>query len=166
MPYHLENLILKDATIADSAAIRQLALEANIDAWSEADYADEIARPYSFVLVISQSEVLQGFILSRIVPGPTGEHPDADLYNIAVDPAGKRRGIGTKLLISLLERLAKRDVRNVWLEVRESNNEAIIFYESHGFVAELTRPNFYVNPTENAVIMRLRVAPEEDVSEA
>jgi ribosomal-protein-alanine N-acetyltransferase len=166
MPYHLENLILKDATIADSAAIRQLALEANIDAWSVADYADEISRPDSFVLTISQGEVLLGFLLARLVPGTTDKYPDADLYNIAVDPAGKRRGIGTKLLISLLERLAKRDVRNVWLEVRESNQEAITFYESHGFVAELTRPNFYVNPTENAVIMRLRIGPEQDVSEA
>jgi ribosomal-protein-alanine N-acetyltransferase len=78
----------------------------------------------------------------------------------------KRRGIGTKLLIGLLERLAVRSVRNVWLEVREFNYKAISFYESHGFMAEVRRPNFFVNPTDNAVIMRLRMEPEQDVSEA
>ena len=166
MPYHLENLILKDATIADSAAIRQLALEANIDAWSVADYADEISRPDSFVLTISQGQVLLGFLLARLVPGTTDKYPDADLYNIAVDPFARRQGIGANLLAGLLGQLAKRAVLNVWLEVRESNHEAIAFYESHAFTAELTRPNFYVNPTENAVIMRRRIVPEQDISEA
>ena len=166
MPYLLENLITKDACPSDSAVIRHLALNAKIDAWSEADYSDEISRPDSFVLTSTDSEVLVGFIVARIVPGKTARYPDADLYNIAVDPAAKRLGIGTKLLVTLLERLTFRGVNNVWLEVRESNRQAISFYERHGFTAELTRPNFYVNPTENAVIMRLRMESEQDVSEA
>ena len=166
MPYLLENFITKDACPSDSAAIRKLAIDARIDAWSEADYSDEMSRPDSFVLTSTDSGVLAGFVVARIVPGTTEENPDADLYNIAVDPAVKRQGIGTKLLVGLLERLAIRGVRNVWLEVRESNYEAISFYERHGFTGEVTRPNFYVNPADNAVIMRLRTTSEQDVSEA
>lgn len=165
MPYPLEELITKEAGPADSASIRQLALDAKIDAWSEADYSDEMSRPDSFVLISTLSEILAGFLVARVVPG-SGETPDADLYNIAVDPAAKRQGIGTILLLALIERLKRRKVESVWLEVRESNAEAIAFYERHGFTAEVTRRNFYTNPTENAVIMRLRMASNLDVSEA
>jgi len=165
MPYPLEKLITNEANRSDSSAIRRLALVANIDAWSEADYSDEISRPDSFVITTTDSDVLVGFLVARIVPGTT-EAPDADLYNIAVDPAAKRQGIGSRLLATLVEQLVKKSVGNVWLEVRESNAEAIAFYERHGFTAEVTRPNFYTNPTENAVIMRLRIASQLDVSEA
>ena len=165
MPYPLEKLITNEANRSDSSAIRRLALVANIDAWSEADYSDEISRPDSFVITTTDSDVLVGFLVARIVPG-TAEAPDADLYNIAVDPAAKRQGIGSRLLATLVEQLVKKSVGNVWLEVRESNAEAIAFYERHGFTAEVTRPNFYTNPTENAVIMRLRMASRLDVSEA
>ena len=60
----------------------------------------------------------------------------------------------------LREFVGRTRVDNIWLEVRESNAGAIKFYEKHGFIAELTRPRFYRDPVENAVIMRLRSAPE------
>jgi ribosomal-protein-alanine N-acetyltransferase len=166
MPYPPEHLTICEAKPSEASAIRSLALDVKIDAWSEAGYLDEMLRPDSFVLTATENRYLLGFLVARIVPGDIAGACDTDLYNIAVDPHAKRRGIGTTLLLALFERLAERGVSHVWLEVRESNHEAISFYEHHGFVAELTRPNFYVNPTENAVIMRLRIAPEEDVSEA
>ena len=157
MPQQLENIITRDAEPSDSQAIRQLALDVRIDAWSAKEYSDEISRPNSIVLKASYHGELIGFLVARIVPGPT-DKPDAELYNIAVSPSCKRQGIGTKLLATLIERLESFGVRSLWLEVRESNSEAIGFYRSHGFCSELTRPKFYSNPTENAVIMRLQIA--------
>jgi ribosomal-protein-alanine acetyltransferase len=165
MANEIDNVIVEEAELVDASWIRRIALDAEIDAWTDADYSEEISRPNSYVLRATDNAELVGFIVSRIVPGKTEDHPDADLYNIAVDHTRKRQGIGTKLLVSLLEGLASRRVSSVWLEVRESNSGAISFYKRHGFKPEITRPNFYSNPTENAVIMRRLVTPDRNVSE-
>ena len=156
-------LRIERAGVEDSEEIREVALRANIDAWSASDYAAEIHRADSVVLKASAGGVVEGMLVSRLVPGIT-ERPDAELYNIAVSTGSKRKGIGTRLLSELVSVLKQGGVGNLWLEVRESNIEAIRFYEKHGFAAEITRSNFYSNPSENAVIMRLRVAKVSDVT--
>ncbi|HQU92823.1 MAG TPA: ribosomal protein S18-alanine N-acetyltransferase [Pyrinomonadaceae bacterium] len=166
MPYPPEHLTIREAKVSEAPAIRRLALDVKIDAWSDAGYSDEMLRADSFVLTATANGHLLGFLVARIVPGNMADAPDADLYNIAVDPGAKRCGIGTMLLLALFEELTERGVCNVWLEVRESNHEAISFYEHYGFTAEVTRPNFYVNPTENAVIMRFPITPKRGVSES
>lgn len=147
--------ILK-AVEKDARTIREIAIAANIDAWSEADYIAEIRRPDSYVLTAVEEDRVVGFLLARTVPG-SSEKPDIDLYNIAVRPEHSRQGIGSAVIKELLDEITSADTENIWLEVRESNRAAIDFYEKHGFAAELTRPNFYSGPVENAVIMRLRL---------
>ena len=154
--------ILK-AVETDAAHIREIALAANIDAWSEADYIAEIGRPDSYVLKAVDEVSICGFLLARTIAGTT-ERPDVDLYNIAVRRDKLHQGVGSALMNQLLRHLDSTNVANIWLEVRASNLTAISFYEKHGFIAELTRPNFYTNPVENAVIMRLRISPAEDVN--
>jgi ribosomal-protein-alanine N-acetyltransferase len=165
MAYNIDNLVIRDAEPFDTQAIRLLAFDTKIDAWTEADYSDEISRLDSIFLKAMEDGTLVGFLVARIVPGTT-ERPDAELYNIAVLPTRKRQGIGNRLIVALSERLVNSGVSNVWLEVRESNSEAIAFYRSHGFRSEITRANFYANPTENAIIMRFRIGTGPDVSEA
>jgi len=151
------------AVPADAVAIRQIAIAANIDSWSESDYLAEIERRDSFVLKAVVDGEIGGFLLARTVPG-SSEGSDIDLYNIAVRPENSRRGLGTALMAELLNRIDSANIENIWLEVRESNTEAIKFYEKHRFSAELTRPRFYSNPVENAVIMRLKLVPKEKVN--
>jgi [ribosomal protein S18]-alanine N-acetyltransferase len=164
MNHGSDNLSVEAAHPGDSLPIHELARNSRIDAWSAADYSDEMSRPDSFVLTAKKQDRLVGFLVARTVPGVT-EHPDAELYNIGIAGGHKRQGIGTLLLFTLLEKLAEKRVRNLWLEVRESNSEAISFYSRYGFTAEVTRPNFYSNPSENALVMRLQIPSRTDVSE-
>ena len=154
---------IRKAVETDAAAIREIALAAKIDAWSEADYQAEIGRPGSYVLIAAELAFILGFLLARTVPGRSKKR-DVDLYNIAVRPEFSRQGVGSALIAELLKQIGLKHVENIWLEVRESNISAIRFYEKHGFAAELTRPHFYADPVENAVIMRLRIDPAEDVN--
>ncbi|HEX6280030.1 MAG TPA: ribosomal protein S18-alanine N-acetyltransferase [Pyrinomonadaceae bacterium] len=142
------------AVASDALKIRELAVEAGIDAWTVRGYEAEIVRGDSFVLTALESERIVGFLVARLVPGADVAF-DADLYNIAVQAGFRRQGIGRRLVSELSAMLRDKDVRNVWLEVRESNLSAIEFYGSEGFRSEITRKNFYSDPTENAVIMRL-----------
>ncbi|HLA94314.1 MAG TPA: ribosomal protein S18-alanine N-acetyltransferase [Pyrinomonadaceae bacterium] len=148
------------ASINDAKVLRDLAASTNIDAWSESDYRDEIERTDSVVFVTSaaNTEVI-AFILARIVPGiDTGN--DAEVYNIAVRKNFQRSGVGSALLGHLMVELRSVKVQNVWLEVRESNKNAVEFYENQGFLPVSTRPNFYSSPVDTAVVMRLSLTED------
>ncbi len=54
---------------------------------------------------------------------------EATLFNIAVDPAFQRRGLGRALLEQVIDEVEKRGVVTLWLEVRASNVAALALYE-------------------------------------
>lgn len=87
-----------------------------------------------------------GFIVARRTA------PDErEILNIAVRPQFRGRGIGEKLLL----RLVTAAPGEVFLEVRESNAVARRLYERVGFRDVGKRANYYDDPPETAVIMRV-----------
>jgi [ribosomal protein S18]-alanine N-acetyltransferase len=78
------------------------------------------------------------------------------LMNVAVDPAMRRRGVGTALLEEMFERAGQDE--SYTLEVRPSNTVAIALYERFGFRASGTRRRYYQDTGEDALIM-WRTAP-------
>jgi ribosomal protein S18 acetylase RimI-like enzyme len=58
--------------------------------------------------------------------------PEPELHRIYVEPAQKRRGIGSALIKELHRRLASGD--SYVLMVVAANRPAVAFYERHGFV--------------------------------
>ena len=79
---------------------------------------------------------------------------EADVMNLAVDPAIRRRGVGRALLRALETRLRAENVHGLSLEVRPSNLAARALYAREGFVEAGRRPKYYVNPKEDALILR------------
>lgn len=73
------------------------------------------------------------------------------LMNIAIDPAARRRGIATQLMEEMLERAGTDSPYT--LEVRTSNAPAIALYERFGFQPAGTRPRYYADTGEDALIM-------------
>jgi [ribosomal protein S18]-alanine N-acetyltransferase len=73
------------------------------------------------------------------------------LMNIAVDPIVRRRGLGSRLLDAMLERAGADSAYT--LEVRTSNMPAIALYERYGFRSAGTRPRYYQDTGEDAMIM-------------
>ena len=65
----------------------------------------------------------------------------------------RNKGIAQKLL-------NKIKIKNIFLEVRESNQTAINFYKKNKFKEISIRKNYYSEPTENAIIMKLEVNNE------
>jgi ribosomal-protein-alanine N-acetyltransferase len=82
---------------------------------------------------------------------------EAEIANIAVAPDARRQGVGTLLLDRILQSAAESGARTVFLEVRESNNEARKRYEARGFEIAGRRKKYYRQPDEDALIMRLQL---------
>jgi [ribosomal protein S18]-alanine N-acetyltransferase len=92
-----------------------------------------------------------GFAVVSVSP------PEAELETIAVAPAFQRRGVARQLFDEMIILLKCLDVVDVRLEVRASNGSAITLYRAAKFVEVGRRSRYYVDPIEDAVVMRLEL---------
>jgi ribosomal-protein-alanine acetyltransferase len=135
----------------------RIAEETNLSHWSAQSYLDEMKNPDALIRrLVAEDNSTIGFVVGRIVAGGVIEsHADAEIYNIAVTKNEQGQGRGQILFDAFRSVCMKRDAANIWLEVRESNQNAIAFYERNGFEPVQTRRSFYENPREHAILMKL-----------
>jgi ribosomal-protein-alanine N-acetyltransferase len=77
------------------------------------------------------------------------------INTLAVAPELRRQGMATLLMQHVLAETAKEGARKATLEVRASNEAALALYERLGFRVTATRPGYYTNPQEDALILWL-----------
>lgn len=77
---------------------------------------------------------------------------EGHVISIAVHPEWRRRGVGRRLMLQLLERMRRMGVRWVRLEVRVSNEAAINLYRKLGFSIEGVLKSYY-RDGEDAYLM-------------
>jgi ribosomal-protein-alanine N-acetyltransferase len=124
--------------------------------WPRAAYLaaiDPNAVPQRIALVAEEPETHAGagFAIASIVL------PEAELESIAVAPGLQRQGIGRQLLSALAAQLEAGPITEVVLEVRASNRPAIHLYTQTGFRESGRRSRYYIDPIEDAVIMKLNL---------
>lgn len=85
--------------------------------------------------------------------GMTCASDEGNITNIAVHPDFRRIGLASSVIARLLASARSAGIKNVFLEVRESNSGARALYEGLGFAVCGRRKNFYRTPTEDALIM-------------
>ncbi len=123
--------------------------------WNEQAYAKLFApeAPPGLVgLVIEEDGQAMGFLVGRSVDGQ-GDH-EWEIENVAVSGPARRRGLGSHLLGEFLRMVRDRGGREVFLEVRESNQAARKLYEKWAFVEAGRRKAYYQNPQEDALILK------------
>ena len=128
--------------------IAQLEKRCFSDPWSENSIASELENPLSVWLVAVDGGQLIGYVGSQTVLGET------DMMNLAVAPEARRQGTGRALVLALVDALTEKGSHSLMLEVRVSNTPAQKLYESLGFSQVGRRPKYYVNPREDALILR------------
>ena len=158
-----ETIRVRQLEPAHVAEVMRIAVETRLSHWSAQSYLDEMKNPDAVMLRLADDDYpVAGFIVGRFIAGGTVEvRKDAEIYNIAITSDKQRCGLGQRLLDAFLERCRESEARQVWLEVRESNNKAIDFYRKNGFEYVQTRPNFYDEPREHALLMRLDLKDRE-----
>ena len=78
---------------------------------------------------------------------------EAHVTTIAVAPEQRRRRIGERLLIALLDESMRRGVRWMTLEVRRTNTTAQLLYQKYGFKEIGVRNGYYSDNREDAIVM-------------
>jgi len=77
------------------------------------------------------------------------------LMNLAVHESMRRRGIGWVLVTEAIRMGMAQEAIRAILEVRASNEAARALYQRMGFMQISTRPKYYTNPVEDAVLMEM-----------
>lgn len=121
------------------------------DPWSETSVAGELTNPLSLWLVALAGGTVVGYVGSQTVLD------EADVMNVAVDPAYRRQGVGKGLMLALMAALRQAGVRTLALEVRASNEAAQALYKNLGFEQAGRRPGYYARPREDALILKKRL---------
>ena len=118
--------------------------------WAKGELIREIINPHALNLVALRDATLCGYIQCWYT------YEDADILNIAVASPYKRQGIAQELLRHLIKILKEKNVRNIFLEVRVSNEPAQKLYRSLGFITLDKRERYYING-EDALVMNLQI---------
>jgi [ribosomal protein S18]-alanine N-acetyltransferase len=136
---------IRRLTFADLPQVVAIERRAFTTPWSLAMFVLELSKPSGVCLAAEVESELVGYsVCSRY---DTVWH----LMNIAVEPDWRRRGIGSALLQALLERVG--DDAQLTLEVRRSNQGAVVLYERFGFRSVGVRRRYYADNGEDALIM-------------
>jgi len=121
--------------------------------WLEQSILSDLRLEYSDYVVCESEGHITGYAGLHLIL------EEGHITNIAVHPASRRRGIGSAALAELMRRAEAKGVTAFTLEVRESDEAAIRFYEKQGFVSEGIRKDYYPaggGERENARLMWLR----------
>jgi ribosomal-protein-alanine N-acetyltransferase len=122
--------------------------------WEESTVRGLMRRPSAALLVAENDDELTGYSVMWFAAD------EGELGDIAVVPERRGEGIGRMLLRESIAVAASRGTRSLYLEVRESNEVARRLYEKVGFSVVGVRKQYYNEPVEDAIVMKLDVQPE------
>jgi ribosomal-protein-alanine N-acetyltransferase len=126
--------------------------------WSERVYRLELTEnPAAHLYVAVKKKYTDENILGYI--GFWYIVDETHISTLAVHPSERRTGIGEGLLIHALDEAESLGAEVVTLEVRGSNQPAIMLYQKFGFEVVGRRPRYYKDNGEDAILMTLKDLP-------
>ncbi len=115
--------------------------------WSKQSLENELNNDTSLFWVATENNDVIGYIGMSVVID------EGYIFNVAVDKAYRKKGVGTALINELVTYGKKNNLCFITLEVRESNINAQSLYSKFGFIKVGERKNYYSEPKENAILL-------------
>ena len=135
-------------TVADLPAVQLIERASFSTPWPPQAYRQELeTNRLAQYLVATMGDVIVAY------GGVWLMVDEAHITTFAVHPRFRRRRIGERLLLALMDLSVDRHAREATLEVRLSNLAARRLYEKYGFRPVGIRPRYYSDNGEDALIM-------------
>ena len=157
------NAVLRDEPllvpllVADLDRVMAIETAAYPFPWTRGNFVDSLAAGYPARLLLTRARAIGYFIAMEGVD-------EMHLLNLTVAPAEQGRGHGQRMLDELVALCRVRGLRQLWLEVRESNARARALYLRYGFRHVGLRRGYYpaAKGREDAAVMSLDLAGGDD----
>jgi [ribosomal protein S18]-alanine N-acetyltransferase len=134
--------------------------------WVESEYAASVGVDGSIGdavrrrLFVAESEAgLLGFAVGKVLVA--GAVRLAELESVAVSASARRVGVGRALCEAVICWCREWGAEEMELEVRAGSGGAVALYRGLGFAVVGQRGAYYGEPTEDALLMQLRLAGDE-----
>lgn len=135
----------------DIPAVARLERACFSEPWSEQGFLDALKLRDNIFLTARLDGRLIGYC------GLYASADEGEITNVAVSEAARDRGIGGLLLEEAFRLAGRQGISSIYLEVRAGNASAIALYRRLGFEECGVRRNFYRLPTEDALVMTVRL---------
>lgn len=124
--------------------------------WGRRSVADEMSARGAGGLVLRAGggeapAAVVAYVFFRVIVD------EVHIHRVAVAPEWRRRGLGSLLLAECLQSARRRGASAAILEVRPSSVEAIALYRKLGFQVIATRPGYYPDRVEDALILKMQI---------
>jgi ribosomal-protein-alanine N-acetyltransferase len=158
---------IRDAEAADLDRVAEIERLSFSDPWSRQSFASLLRNEHVHFRVALTTPVsaltpahasptsaaVVGYVVAWLVVD------EAEVANVAVDPAARGLGVGARLLDDVLTAARRNGAAAAYLEVRDSNVAARALYASRGFQQVGRRRRYYRRPVEDALVMRRELDP-------
>ena len=147
-----EKLTIQPMLLKDIPGVLELEKK-TLSAWSEEHLRDELQQQTGFQFVVScrRTARILAVLFGRIIAD------EAEILKLNVAEFARNRGLGYHLFDFAVKFCSTKGVKTCFLELRASNIIARRLYEKRGFVTVGTRPNYYEDPVEDAILMQLEL---------
>ncbi len=131
IPVHIRTMVHDDIVVVSDIERRSYEFP-----WSHGVFRDCLLAGYSCVIV-ERGDLVVGYGILSMAAG------EAHILNLCVDSNYQLLGYGDRLLDEILMRARGAEIKEVFLEVRPSNESAIALYQKKGFRQIAYRPAYY-----------------------
>lgn len=145
----MSNYVIVPLSVKHAPHLAALDSECFSEPWSEKMFSELVQNPLAvYYVALCGDEVIGYGGIYKVLD-------EGELMNIAVSPKYRCRGVASMLLKRLIECSKECEIKQIRLEVRESNVQGRALYEKFGFTVDGKRKNYYSFPKEDAVLMSL-----------
>lgn len=113
-------------------------------AWVEEDFLFRLRQRNAIGMVSEHQEKIRGYMVYEL------NKSEIHVLNFCVDPDWRHCGIGQQMIEKLVAKLSQQRRQRIMLEVRETNLDAQLFFQTMGFYATKVVRDFYEDSDEDA----------------
>ena len=140
-------------TEAHVDAVARIERQSYAHPWTRGNFVDSIRSGYQAQMLVAGGTLLGYFVAMKGVD-------EVHLLNITVAPAWQGQGWGRVMLDALATWSRGQAAQWLWLEVRASNQRALLIYERQGYRRVGERKAYYPadqGQREDAIVMSLKL---------
>ncbi len=118
--------------------------------WSKSQWEEELTNPKRICLGVIDLETNKLLALCSAWLVIDELH----ITSLAVLPTKQRKGLGKLLISNLIKHSKALHTNHIYLEVKDTNEQAKAFYKSMGFKIERCRSNFYKDGSDAIIFTK------------
>lgn len=124
--------------------------------WTDEDFLCCLRQRNCIGMVAEHDHKIVGFMIYEL------HKSRLQILNFAVSPEHRRCGVGTQMVLRLIDKLSQQRRNEILLECRERNLDGQLFFRNQAFRAISVLRAHYDETGEDAYIMQFRLDASED----